>query len=197
MSFFLWQIDNHRLAAHKYILAYGSEYFSKIFTDPDESSSSENTGKISNKPEVLIDDKGTAIVDLTDIIDYDVFHILVQYLYTGTCDALRPDFELRINPSKQHGSTDLRDIECDPASEETYGREELTINERNRHQSAHSVYKEHGKTGEGKKKGKKGRKKGKGEPSDHPKADKRKPLSAVKLVAEEAKKFGIKSLAKR
>eukprot|EP00057_Strongylocentrotus_purpuratus_P003160 XP_003726055.1 PREDICTED: inhibitor of Bruton tyrosine kinase [Strongylocentrotus purpuratus] len=193
----LIKIDNHRLAAHKYILAYGSEYFSKIFTDPDESSSSENNGKISNKPEILIDDEGTAIVDLTDIIDYDIFQILVQYLYTGTCDAFHPDFELRINPSKQHGSADQRSIECDPASEETYGREELTINERNRHQSAHSVYREHGKGGEGKKKGKKGRKKGKGEPSDHPKAEKRKPLSAVRLVAEEAKKFGIKSLAKR
>ncbi|XP_063954638.1 inhibitor of Bruton tyrosine kinase-like [Lytechinus pictus] len=192
----LIKIANNRIAAHKYILAHGSEYFNKIFTDPDESSS-ENTGKISNKPEVVVDDEGTTIIDLSDIIDHDVFHVLMQYMYTGTCDALRPDFQLRSSHLKQHCSSSPRRIDCDPGSGDVYNREELTINERNRHQSAYSVYREHMTGGEGKKKGKKGQKKEKGVQSDHLKAEKRGPLSAVRQVVEEAKKFGIKSLAKR
>lgn len=201
----LIKIDNHRLAAHKYILASGSDYFRKIFTpkSEDDSVSPTDEGKAINKPDV-IDDEGTAVIDLSDVVNYDIFCILVQYVYTGMCDIFRPGFNLQVTPAKQKTGSESRSIDCDPISDETlYSMGELTINERNRHQSAYSVHREQGqgKTtkdgGDGNKKGKKGKRKGNREQSDQPKGQKQGPLLAVKMVIDEAKKFGIKALAKR
>ena len=158
-------------------------------------------------PEV-IDDNGTSILDLTDIIDYDLFRMLMQYVYTGTCDIFKPGFKIEISPTKMNGvpkgmGGEMRSIDREPISGESFGVEELAINDKNRHQSALSVYRElqeQGRQkgeGEGKKRGKKDRKKGKGGQTDTPKNQKMGLMSVVKMVIEEAKNFGIKTLAKR
>ncbi|XP_071480582.1 inhibitor of Bruton tyrosine kinase-like [Diadema antillarum] len=199
----LIKLGSHRIAAHSYILAHGSDYFGRLFADTSESDDlKENSGRLSHRPPV-IEESGTTIVDLTGIVDYNIFHLLMQYAYTGTCDIFRPGFDAQTVAPKQNNLADYadsRNIDCDHTSDDSYGIEELTINERNRHQSAYTVHKEHKQRVEkveGNKKGRKGQRKGKGAASEPTRGKKDAGLLGVKAVVEEAKKFGMRSLAKR
>ena len=74
------------MAAHKYILAYGSTYFSRLFADQDQDiDSSESISKVSMP--AVIADNGTSILDLTEVVDYDLFNMLMQYLYQNRDEA--------------------------------------------------------------------------------------------------------------
>ncbi|XP_072018239.1 LOW QUALITY PROTEIN: inhibitor of Bruton tyrosine kinase-like [Amphiura filiformis] len=176
----IFKIGNRTIPAHKYILSHRSEYFRKLFS-PHSDTEKNNTDASAH-----IDNEGKMTVDVTDKADYEIFMLMLRYIYTDTCDVFKRDYKYR----SSHTGNVLRE---DNSEQDLHiGLDSLTITDLNRSRSAYSVYKEH----QGSKKGGKGHG-GKRKKKTAEKGEREDAMLPVRLVIEVAKKFGVSTLVKR
>ncbi|XP_077869618.1 inhibitor of Bruton tyrosine kinase-like [Saccoglossus kowalevskii] len=175
------KVQGHEIPAHKYILASRCEYFRKIL------SSQKSEGK-----KYKVDSSSGRSVQVIEVekTNYEMFQMLVQYIYTEHCEMLNPGY--KIKSSKKSGwETVDSGIDFDLDAD----FEELDICDIDGRESAFEIHKgQKKKTRKENKKSGKRRNKSLNEEDEN---DKKVISGPVKNLQSLAKKFGVPGLANR